>query len=87
VLKKVEEACEQLAIRNRLVARLHGTILTSDWTYVRAVAPLMIPALEDWEKEQKVLHQVMCNYCRQFVLDQKKLNDLSGWLQFLKRHV
>jgi hypothetical protein len=45
----------------------------------------MIPNLEGWEKAQPKLHQVMCSYCRQFVLDQKKFDDLAGWLSFLKR--
>jgi hypothetical protein len=85
VLKKVQEACEQLAKRNLVHAKLHRDILTSDWSYVRAVALPMIPNLEGWEKAQPKLHQVMCSYCRQFVLDQKKFDDLAGWLSFLKR--
>jgi hypothetical protein len=84
VLKKVEDASEQLAKRNSLLTRLHSNILTSDWTYVRAVALPMIPSLESWEQEQPALHQIVCDYCHQFILDLAKLNDsLADWIDFI----
>ena len=82
VQQKLKTAAGQTGRRNLLLGRLHADILTSDWTYVRAVALPMLPSLEQWEKTKNT-HLDSCHSCRQFVLDQDQLKGLVGWLDRL----
>ena len=82
VHQKIKEAANQTKRRNELLGKLHADILLSDWTYVRALALPMLSSWETWEKE-KSPQLLICRNCRNFILDQARLNDLAGWLNWL----
>jgi len=84
--QKLKEAAGQTARRNMLFGRLHSDILHPDWSYVRVLALPMLLSWETWEKKHSS-KLIVCNNCRQFILDQNQLNDLVGWLVWLQKQV
>lgn len=92
---KLKEASRQTGRRNRLLGLMHADILSSDWSYVRAIALPLVPSLEEWEKIQsleknqkiKSSSGVMgCHNCRQFILDQTLLDSPGDWLAWVTKH-
>jgi hypothetical protein len=82
VPQKLKEAAGQMANRNGVLKRFHNDISDTTWTYVRACVLPFISSLEDWE-EQWSSSLNACDYCRHFILDSSKLEDLDSWLRKL----
>jgi hypothetical protein len=84
VQQKLKEAASQMAKQNAALKRFHENILDSNWVYVRALVLPMIASLENWEKEWSSCLQA-CDYCRHFILDVPKQEDLHSWFQMLTK--
>jgi hypothetical protein len=76
-LELLRKAAKQTARRNKIFEEQHKEVLSSDWTYVRAVA---LPMVESLPGE-------ICDKCRRFVLCQNQLSslkELQDWLDQVK---
>jgi hypothetical protein len=83
VQQKLKEASSQMAKRNQVLKQFHGDILDSKWSYVRVLVLPLIAYWEDWESQSHTSRLQVCDYCRHFILDVSKQNDLHAWLQTL----
>jgi len=73
--KDIQNAAQQTARRNKLFQKLHQDILSSEWTYIRAVALPLVSSLKD------IPSLKICTRCREYILDRGQLNSsLEAWM-------
>jgi hypothetical protein len=82
VHQKLKEAALQMARRSQVLQRFHDDILDFNWSYVRVLVLPLIASWEGWEKKHSSRLEV-CDYCRHFILDVSKQDNLHAWFQML----